>query len=173
MDGCFLVGSRCHFNSFNTWVAKLSRFITTRKQTISILSRVLYVRLSKTTSFYDWIISLGFLCCFHCTDPFYLAEHSNPISRGLHVIGTTGVFISLLTYHRYYIPNLILSLAVGTMLCELLAPLSHGFLEFLVMIIVFALCGRSSRSPWMLLFLGNGFAWTGHFFFEQSSPTFC
>ena len=62
--------------------------------------------------------------------PFYLTEHVNPVSRRLHVVGTTLVVACF-----------------GAALATL--------------------------NPWFLLaalFIGYGFAWVGHFFFEKNRP---
>ncbi len=62
--------------------------------------------------------------------PYYLTEHVNPVSRRLHVVGTTLVVGCF-------------GAAVATL------------------------------NPWFLLaalFIGYGFAWVGHFFFEKNRP---
>lgn len=67
---------------------------------------------------------------FHDFYPFYLSEHSHPICRLLHFVGTLLIVIVLITTF---------------------------------------ITGR-----WFLLislpFLGYGFAWIGHFFFEKNRP---
>jgi hypothetical protein len=62
--------------------------------------------------------------------PFYLTEHVNPVSRRLHVIGT--------------------SLAIAA----------------LVLGIVMLDWRWAVAAP----FIGYGFAWVGHFFFEKNQP---
>ncbi|MDP3735912.1 MAG: DUF962 domain-containing protein [Hyphomonadaceae bacterium] len=62
--------------------------------------------------------------------PFYLTEHINPISRRLHVVGTTLVIGSLIA----------------------------------------AIVLRDWRFAIAAPFIGYGFAWVGHFFFEKNQP---
>jgi hypothetical protein len=62
--------------------------------------------------------------------PFYLTEHVNPVSRRLHVIGTSLAILSL-----------ILAIVLLDWRWAVAAP-----------------------------FIGYGFAWAGHFFFEKNQP---
>lgn len=61
--------------------------------------------------------------------PFYLTEHKNTTSRILHFIGTTLVFVALISG-----------------------------------------CIFNWRFFIAIPFLGYGFAWVGHFFFEKNKP---
>jgi hypothetical protein len=105
-------------------------------------------------------------------DPFYLSEHRNATSRILHVIGTTLVIIMLVTTYRHHIPNFLIAMSMGTMLCECLSPLSQGVVEFALVFLVVGYISyeRQQRIPWKLLVVGYFFAWVGHFWFEKNRP---
>lgn len=106
-------------------------------------------------------------------DPFYLREHKNPISRLLHVIGTSLVIAMLSTpSYRSHIPNFLIALSVGTILCECFAPLSTGVIEFALLILLVASISliRKQAIPWKLFVVGYLFAWVGHFWFEHNRP---
>jgi hypothetical protein len=62
--------------------------------------------------------------------PFYLTEHVNPVSRRLHVIGTSLVVLCLILAMIYAEPLWLIAMP----------------------------------------FIGYGFAWAGHFFFEKNKP---
>ncbi len=62
--------------------------------------------------------------------PFYLSEHSNPVCRRLHVLGSALTLI----------------------------------------VLVYAIVTMNWRAFAALPFIGYGFAWSGHFFFEKNRP---
>jgi hypothetical protein len=66
---------------------------------------------------------------FEAFYPYYIHEHSNPICRRIHIVGTS-------------------------------------------LVIVAAVLGLLVNAWWFaaLPFLGYGFAWVGHFFFEKNRP---
>lgn len=105
-------------------------------------------------------------------DPFYLEEHKNPVSRVLHVFGTTLVLWMAFTEYHHQLPNLFIAFSIGAMLCEFLSPLSNGLIEFASIFLIagaLAYC-RGQKYPWKLAVIGYFFAWVGHFFFEHNRP---
>lgn len=103
---------------------------------------------------------------------YYLKEHSDPICRLLHIIGTSMVVLALLTKHRYLLAPLATGAAVGLMLSEALSFLSNGLVEFAAIFIVAYLVALPAKKPfpWQLLAMGYLPAWIGHFFFEHNRP---
>lgn len=67
---------------------------------------------------------------FQAFYPYYLTEHSHPVCRRLHFIGT---FLVLLT-------------------------------------ILYIVWTGAWQLIWLVPILGYGFAWVGHFFFENNKP---
>jgi hypothetical protein len=95
------------------------------------------------------------------------------VSRALHVFGSSLVLLmALSSQYRPQLPNIIIGISTGTILCEYLSPLSHGFFEFVAMLgTVGALSlARKQPLPWRLAVTGYFFAWVGHYFFEQNRP---
>jgi hypothetical protein len=61
---------------------------------------------------------------------FYLSEHSDPICRNLHYVGSSLVLL----------------------------------------VLCFSILSQQYSLLWSLPFIGYGFAWVGHFFFEHNKP---
>ena len=68
--------------------------------------------------------------------------------------------------------------AVGTVACPLTRSLPHGIVEALLMMVTFVLVyphlsttnNQRAYLLWLIPLVGYGFAWVGHFFFEQNRP---
>jgi hypothetical protein len=79
----------------------------------------------------------------------------------------------LLARYRQQIPNLLIALSMGTILSELLSPLSSGLFEFVTLLCLvrgLAWIRKQHPNPWILALVGYSFAWVGHYFFEQNRP---
>lgn len=105
--------------------------------------------------------------------PFYLTQHENTTSRRLHITGT-----SIILLWSTIEPSILLSLAlaafVGYSACQASRPFDHAGYEVLLVLPTFLfsmnLCTNSWKKPLMVLVIGYGFAWFGHFFFELNKP---
>ena len=104
--------------------------------------------------------------------PFYLREHAHPTTKLYHAVGTTLVILVVLFRQPWSILSGTLALAVGYVLCDVLQGLSHGFYEFVAMIIVFGLsnCITMHSMGLLPLFIGYGMAWYSHRFIERNQP---
>lgn len=105
--------------------------------------------------------------------PFYVSQHQDPTCVCLHVVAT-GVLV-LLCAHDYRIA---LSLGLGALgglsMKEWTRSLSSGLLEMLVMQGIY-LCSMvhmkaSVKKALAVPLVCYGFAWVGHFFFEENKP---
>ena len=103
---------------------------------------------------------------------FYLTEHTDGISRLLHVIGTTLLVVVVLATNWRYALSMASALGVGLIVRELCIGLPNGFVEFGAMVATFLLLNRVLIGSFgiHLLIIGYGFAWVGHFFFEKNTP---
>jgi hypothetical protein len=82
-------------------------------------------------------------------------------------------FLMLLARYRQQIPNLLIALSMGIILCELLSPLSIGLFKFVTLLCLvrgLAWICKQHPNPWILALVGYSFAWVGHYFFEQNRP---
>ena len=104
--------------------------------------------------------------------PYYLEEHSNPSCRILHVIGTSLVFLLSTLKYPYIIVHMVTGMSLGCILCEYLAPLPNGIVEFLLLFVIVGISCKLSnhKYPWILLVLGYLPAWIGHTFYEHNRP---
>ncbi len=103
---------------------------------------------------------------------FYLSEHSNGISRLLHVVGTSLVILMVVLRDLRFALTLVAALSVGLLVRELTIGLAHGFVEFVAMLVSFVLLNKLfiGRLGLELLIVPYTFAWVGHFFFEHNTP---
>uniref|UniRef100_A0A6B2LP64 DUF962 domain-containing protein n=1 Tax=Arcella intermedia TaxID=1963864 RepID=A0A6B2LP64_9EUKA len=98
-------------------------------------------------------------------------EHSDPVCKVLHVIGTSIVVV-LLAFNPKVLLSLLFSAGVGYSLCEMLSTLPHGFLEFAIVGLTFISLNYLSTGRLHLTvpIAGYTFAWVGHFIFENNRP---
>ncbi len=109
---------------------------------------------------------------FEAFFPFYLEEHSNGISRLLHVVGTSLVILLALLRDPRVALSMGAALAVGLLVRELTIGLAHGFIEFGAMLGTFVVLNKLFLGRWFLELLAVPYtlAWVGHFFFERNTP---
>jgi hypothetical protein len=105
--------------------------------------------------------------------PFYTSEHSDRVNRQLHFVGTSLVLLLFACFPRS-LPSVLLATVVGMVACPLLAGLSHGFVEFGLVLLVFLVAHKLSTGRLgvavLVPLIGYSFAWVGHFFHEHNRP---
>jgi GNAT superfamily N-acetyltransferase len=105
--------------------------------------------------------------------PLYLDQHSQPMTKLLHAVGTTLVIAGALMEPRLIVAGACAS-AVGLAVFRLCIGLSHGFVEFgaavATALAVTQLTTGSVRPALCALVLGYGFAWGAHKFVEENRP---
>jgi hypothetical protein len=105
--------------------------------------------------------------------PHYLREHSQTTTRIWHYVGTTLTVLYILINPLLLIPISAGGLAAYSVI-PFLRHLLYGFGEaglfFLIYIIGGKLITRSFKRTLIPLVLGYGFAWIGHFVYEQNKP---
>lgn len=105
--------------------------------------------------------------------PHYLQEHSQVVTRLWHYVGT-----SLFLIYLAYTPGLILPIITagfsGYAVVPFFRHVSTGIFEAAILGLVYFTSGkmfvRSWKSVITPLIIGYGFAWIGHFFFENNKP---
>jgi len=104
--------------------------------------------------------------------PFYLSEHSHPICRLFHFIGTNIVVLYCVFARPLYILSLMASLGVGFVVNELTRNIETGVVEALVMLAIFVTFNYQLTRTYgiQVLLVGYLFAWIGHFVFEKNRP---
>ena len=106
--------------------------------------------------------------------PFYLQEHLDEVNRLLHFTGTSLIFLICLLTSPRTLPCMILGLPLALATFYLTVDMPKGFIEGAVLLASFITFNRiftgNYRSALVVIFLGYGFAWFGHFIFEKNKP---
>jgi hypothetical protein len=105
--------------------------------------------------------------------PFYITQHADETCRRLHFVGTSIVVLMLV-----FDVNMAISMLAGALYglgaFQLTRSLSSGIAEAVVVLGVFLLTyhrlTKNYNKALLLLVVGYGFAWVGHFFFEKNRP---
>jgi hypothetical protein len=108
---------------------------------------------------------------FHEFFPFYLTEHSDPLTKVLHGIGTSIAVLFALSQPTL-IFNTLTAVAVGFMACEALAGLGSGLAEGALMVLLYFVLNKITMGKLYVevLVLAYGVAWFSHFFVEHNRP---
>lgn len=108
---------------------------------------------------------------FHEFFPFYLTEHSDPLTKVLHGIGTSIAVLFALSQPTL-IFNTLTAVAVGFMACEALAGLGSGLAEGALMVLLYFVLNKITTGKLYVevLVLAYGVAWFSHFFVEHNRP---
>jgi len=103
--------------------------------------------------------------------PFYLTEHSDPICKVLHLVGTSISTLFMLRKPKSILA-IVTALSIGYMLCEILSGYSTGLIEFGVMGLIFVLGNWSltGATGIEIPVVAYSMAWVGHFFYEHNNP---
>lgn len=108
--------------------------------------------------------------------PFYLSQHADQMCRRLHIAGTSIIVMMFILDHRYFI-SIFPALLCGIGMCLATGHISHGLYEMFVMVSIIAGAGKltfgsfsKARGIAIMMLIGYGFAWVGHFVYEQNRP---
>ena len=105
--------------------------------------------------------------------PFYMSQHQDDTCRRLHVLVTTLIIIMAL-FDPYIFPSCVTAAIAASSVFQLTKHLDHGIIEGAVMFSVFLTLMRRFTGTWwrglLVPFVSYGFAWIGHFYFEQNKP---
>ena len=105
--------------------------------------------------------------------PYYLSEHSNKTCRILHFIGTS-IFVIICVTDPKVIMSILPAMKAGALALPLTMWSDNGLIEGLAMVGTFVLVSRylsgGYSTSFIVLGVSYGFAWAGHFFFEQNRP---
>lgn len=104
--------------------------------------------------------------------PYYLSEHHDPWNQRLHVIGST-IIVFLVAMKPEIAISTIIGLLSGMIVFPLFRGISHGVFEAVIMALSASLMAHIhgvKRYLVMMALIGYGFAWIGHFHFEQNKP---
>jgi hypothetical protein len=115
---------------------------------------------------------------FEAFFPFYLRQHADPTCRLLHVVGTSIVLFNVSFLKRKLLMPGMIALNVGYILCHVFSPLDNGLYEFAAIVATLTLMAgfnyqnfaKAIKDVCGLLIVGYGFAWIGHYYFEQNTP---
>lgn len=106
--------------------------------------------------------------------PFYLTEHSDPTNRLLHFIGTSLIMITTCLFSPRTIASGVLSMPLALCVFYLSVGEPRGFAEFATLLLLTVGLNRITtgnyRSAIFVGLCGYGFAWFGHFVFENNRP---
>ena len=105
--------------------------------------------------------------------PFYLTQHQDVMCRRLHVVGST-IVVLMVALDVHLGLSLALASCVGVTCFSLTRSMETGVVEMAVVIFTLLASYRrltkSLTKPLVMLAVGYGFAWCGHFFFELNRP---
>jgi len=110
---------------------------------------------------------------FEAFYPFYASEHADRTNRQLHFVGTS-IVVLLMACNPRSVPSFLMAAMTGLVLSPALIGLSHGFVEFAAVLVVFLLAHKLSTGGFgvavLVPLIGYSFAWVGHFFHEGNTP---
>ena len=105
--------------------------------------------------------------------PFYMSQHADQSCRRLHFIGTSIIVLMSLFEPSILVSGLLAGL-IGTAIFSVTTAIPHGLYEMLILFLTFNVSMKIQTGSWKkgltVLFIGYGFAWVGHFFFEHNKP---
>ena len=106
--------------------------------------------------------------------PFYLEQHSHPLTKLLHAIGTLSAFVFIL-FNPFLLIAGTLGVFVGLGCYSIFkSGESGGSLEMFLMMSSYFMVGTLLTGSWKvaatLPLIAYSWAWAGHFFIERNKP---
>lgn len=105
--------------------------------------------------------------------PFYISQHQDSTCRALHFIGTSLVIILSLFNYKILL-SMFPALFIGLSVRILSVNTSHGIVDAVATLAVLFFGSNSLsctiKETALVLLIGYGFAWVGHFYFENNRP---
>eukprot|EP01061_Rhynchopus_euleeides_P032086 TRINITY_DN5318_c0_g1_i1.p1 TRINITY_DN5318_c0_g1~~TRINITY_DN5318_c0_g1_i1.p1 ORF type:complete len:218 (+),score=84.20 TRINITY_DN5318_c0_g1_i1:80-655(+) len=109
---------------------------------------------------------------------YYLSQHENEQNRALHLVGTTLIVLYLFVWNidslHKTVTWTLLPLVVGSVVHQLTIGEEHGGIEAasvaVSVLLLTIILDVPAIQPILIVVLGYGFAWFGHFTFEKNVP---
>lgn len=105
--------------------------------------------------------------------PFYLTQHLDQTCRRLHFVGTSIVILILamdLSIAVAMVAGGLWGLATFSVTRSRETGTLEGFVTLGIFLLTYRRLTKNITKAALVLFVGYGFAWIGHFFFENNRP---
>ena len=110
---------------------------------------------------------------FEAFYPFYITQHEDRMCKVMHFIGTT-IVLNMIAFRFELLLSMIPAYLVGSGIQAMTSSMNNGIVEGLGTIVVFLCTAKLLTQdllwPALVLLVGYGFAWVGHYVFENNRP---